>query len=207
MENFARDVIVQLEFQDCCNSIVIIIGGRVVDVCLGGIVGPLLAAFFRGFDSLELTHVIPPAIVPVVRFQLVRVDVRLPMRHCPRCEENKRHGPGKRVIEEERRLVCLEVGRQNFFGLQIRHLARSQRGQLANPFMETRICSDAEKRRHFRPSVGEKIMAVPQFMMGGKEPFGVWLDALQRTNVMIEIDVVAPRVSIFLAVAALRHRI
>jgi hypothetical protein len=36
MQNLARDVTVQLEFQDGCNSIVVIIGGRVVDVCLGG---------------------------------------------------------------------------------------------------------------------------------------------------------------------------
>ena len=123
MQNFARDVIVQLKFKHSRERVIVIIGWGIVDVRLGGGIAKFFAAWRRRLDALKIADVFPPARIPLVRRKIVRVNVRLPMRHRAAGKINKRDRAGERVVEKKCGLVRLELVRQNAARLQIGHLA------------------------------------------------------------------------------------
>ena len=129
------------------------------------------------------------------------------MRHCAGGEKNKRHRAGERVIQQECCLIRLEIRRQNASRLQIWHLAGSERDQLADAFMKSRSRAESQQIRNFRARVSFEIISVTEFVMRGEKPARVRFDALQRANVVLEIDVPAGGVSILLAFRIRRQRI
>ncbi len=109
VQNFARDVVVQLELKHRRKRVVVIVGRVIVDVGLGRGVAEFLAARRRRFDSLHFANVFPPARIPLIGRKIVRVNVGFPMRHRSAGEINEGNGAGERVIEKERGHVGLEI--------------------------------------------------------------------------------------------------
>src|SRR5262249_38517619 len=101
-------------------------------------IAKLFATRFRRLDALEIADVFPPARVPLICRQIVRVDVRLPMRHGAAGKINERDGAGERVVQKECRLVGIEFVRKNAARLEIRHLTGGKRNQLAYALMASR---------------------------------------------------------------------
>ena len=108
MQNVARDVVVQLKLEHGRERIVVVVSWRIIDVRLGSSVAKFFAARRRRFDTLKIGNIFPPARIPLICRQIVRVDVRLSMRHHAAGEINKWNRAGQRVIEKERGLVCIE---------------------------------------------------------------------------------------------------
>src|ERR1700751_2902330 len=102
MQNFARDVIVQLKLKDGSKRVVVIVSRVIVDVRFGSGIAKFLAARRRRLDSLKIGNVLPPTGVPLVCREIMRIDVRLPMRHGARRKINKWDRASQRVIEEKR---------------------------------------------------------------------------------------------------------
>src|SRR5438128_2444131 len=120
------------------------------------------------------------------------------MRHHTAREINEWNRARQRVIQKERGLIRFKVGWQYFSRLQIRHLARGKPNQLADTFMESGRRAEPEQIRNFRTRVGFEIISVTEFMMRGEKPARIWFDALERTNVVLEIDMPTGSVRIFL---------
>src|SRR5439155_23751373 len=91
-----------------------------------------------------------------------------------------------------------KVGWQYFSRLQIRHLARGKPNQLADTFMESGRRAEPEQIRDFRTGVGFEIIPVTELVMRGEKPARVRFDALERTNVVLKIDMPARSVRVFL---------
>ncbi len=78
----------------------------------------------------------------------------------------------ERVVEQERGFVGLEIGGQDAERLQVRNLARGERDEFAEAFVEGGIRAGAQQRRHFGPRVAHEIIAVPEFVMRGDRTIG-----------------------------------
>src|SRR5215467_5160294 len=174
MQNVARDIIVQLKFKHGREGVIVIIGGGIVDVRLAGGVAKLFATRLGRLNALKIAGVLPPSRVPLVRWQIVRVDVRLPMRNGSAGEIDKRHGASERVIKEERGLISLEFVWQNAARLQIRHLARGERDHFTYAFMESGRRSNSQHVRNLRARVSFEVMAMSKLMVSGKKPARIW---------------------------------
>jgi hypothetical protein len=111
MQNFVRDVVVQLKFKHGRERVVVIVCRSIVDVRFGGGVAKLFAARFRRFNALKIADVFPPARIPLIHRQIARVDVGLPVRHDAAGKINKRHRARECVVQKERKLIGLEIGR------------------------------------------------------------------------------------------------
>jgi len=79
----------------------------------------------------------------LIGWKIVRVNVCLPMRHRAAGEINEWDRAGESVIEEKCRLVRVELVWQYTSRLQIRHLTRSERDQLAHSLMKTRRSAES----------------------------------------------------------------
>src|SRR6267142_1135248 len=67
--------------------------------------------------------------------------------------------------------------------------------------------AEAKERRNFGAGVSLEVVPVTQLVVRGKKPFRIRLDALQRSNVVLEIDVPARGMRIFLSFGIGRERI
>src|SRR6266516_3395840 len=120
------------------------------------------------------------------------------MGHHAAGKINKWNRAGERVIQKKRGFICFEIDWKNFARLQIRDLTRRERNQFANAFMKSGRSAEPQQIRNFGTRVGLEIISVTKFMMRGEEPARVWLDALQRADVVLKIDMPARRVCVFL---------
>ena len=66
MQDFPRDVVVQLKLKHGRERIIVIVNGVIVDVRLGGGIAKFFAARLRRLDALEIRDVFPPARVPLI---------------------------------------------------------------------------------------------------------------------------------------------
>ena len=119
------------------------------------------------------------------------------MWHHAAREINERNRSRERVIQKESGLVRFEVGWQYFSRLQIRHLTRGERNQLANAFMKSGRGAELEQIRNFRTGVGLEVIPVTELMMRREKPACIRFDALERTNVVLKIDMPAGGVRVF----------
>ena len=111
MQNFARNVVVQLKFKHSRERVIIIIRRRIVDMGFRGGIAKLLASRRWRLDALKIADVFPPARIPLIHRQIARVDVGLPMRHDATGKINKRHRAGERVVQKECGLIRIEFVR------------------------------------------------------------------------------------------------
>src|SRR5437867_9746476 len=120
------------------------------------------------------------------------------MRHHTAREINEWNRARQRVIQKERGLIRFKVGRQYFPRLQIRDLTRSKRNQLANAFMKSGRRAQSQQIRNLRTGVGFEIITVTELVVRAEEPARARFDALERTNVVLKIDMPAGSMRIFL---------
>ena len=59
--------------------------------------------------------------------------------------------------------------------------------------------AESEQIGNFGARVSLEIVTVPELVMRGEKPARVWLNALKRANVVLQIDVPARGVGVFLA--------
>src|SRR6266545_166916 len=121
------------------------------------------------------------------------------MRHYAAGEIDERNRAGECVIQKEGGFIGLKICRQNAARLQIRHLTGRERNQLANAFVKSGCCPGSQQVRDFRARVSLEVIAVTKLVMRGEKPARVRLDALQRTNVVLEIDMPAGGVRVLFA--------
>src|SRR5438552_1932191 len=129
------------------------------------------------------------------------------MRHHAAREINEWNRPGERAAEKERCLVRFKVGWQYFSRLQIRYLARGKPNQLTDAFVKSGRRAEPEQIRNFRTGVGFEIIPMTEFVMRGEKPARVRFYALERTNVVLKIDMPARSVRVFLPLRIRRQRI
>ena len=79
---------------------------------LGRGVAPLFASRAGRFDALHVADILPPAGVPLVGWEVLRINIRFPVRHCARGPEHKGKRTRQRVIEEKSGGVSFEIGRK-----------------------------------------------------------------------------------------------
>ena len=170
MQDLARDVIVQLKLKHSGERVIVVIGRRVVDVCLGRGVAEFFPARRGWLDALKIGNVFPPPRIPLVGRQIFLVNVRFPMRHHAAREINERNRARERVVEQEGGFVRLKVSRKNAARLQIRDLTRGQRNQFSNPFVKSGIRAETQQIWDFRTRIGFEIVAVAKLMMRGEKP-------------------------------------
>ena len=113
MQNFARDVIVQLELEHGRERVVVVVSRVIVDVRLGSGIAKFFASRRRRLDALKIGNVFPPARIPLICREIVCVDVRLPMRHHAARKINKRNRAGERVVQQKCCLIRIEFERQH----------------------------------------------------------------------------------------------
>src|SRR5215475_13689188 len=200
MQNLARDVVVQLKLKHSGERVIVIIRRRIVDMRFASGVAKLFATWFGRLNALKIADVFPPARIPLVRRQIVRIDVCFPVRHGSAGKMNEWQRAGERVIKQERGLIGIEFVRQNATRLQIRHLARRERDQFAYAFMESGRRSNSQHIWNLGTRVSFEVMTVPKLVVSRKKPTRIRLDALQRTNVVLKIDMPAGGVRVFLPV-------
>src|SRR5438034_11817465 len=129
------------------------------------------------------------------------------MRHHTAREINEWNRARQRVIQKERGLIRFKVGWQYFSRLQIRYLTRGKPNQLADTFMESGRRAQSQQIRNLRTGVGFEIIPVTEFVMRDEEPARIWFDALERTNLVLKIDMPAGSVRVFLPFRIRRQRI
>jgi len=93
--------------------------------------------------------------------------------------------------KEESGLVRFEIGWQNPARLQIRDLTGCERNQFANAFMKSGRGAKSQKIRNFGTRVGLEIISVTEFMMSSEEPSARLARCLERTNVVLKINMPA----------------
>src|ERR1700730_2503491 len=131
----------------------------------------MLVARRRWLDALHVADIFPPAAVPLVGREIVRINVRFPMRHRSAGEINKRNRLRERVIKKKSVRVRLEIGRQYSARLQIRHLTGSERNQFADALMKSWSGAGSQQIRNLRARVGLEIISVAKFVVRGEKPF------------------------------------
>src|SRR5215469_3222617 len=119
------------------------------------------------------------------------------MRHGAAGKINEWHRAGERVVQKKCGLICIEFVRYNAPRLQIGNLTCGERNQFAYAFVESGRRSNSQQIRNLRTRISFEVMAVPKLVMGSEKPTRIWLDALQRTNVVLKIDMVAVGVRVF----------
>src|SRR6266516_4562767 len=67
--------------------------------------------------------------------------------------------------------------------------------------------ADPKEVGNFRAGIGLKIITVPELVVRGEEPARVRFNALERSDVVLQIDVPARSVSVFLTLRVRRQRI
>ena len=67
MQNFARDVVIELEFKHSRERVIVIVRRGIVNVRFGGGIAKLFAPWRRRFDALKIADVFPPARIPLIR--------------------------------------------------------------------------------------------------------------------------------------------
>src|SRR5438105_11920869 len=101
MQNVARNVIVQLELKYSRERIVVVIRRIIIDVRLGSGIAKFFTTRRRWLDALEIKNLFPPSRVPLIRRKIMRVNVRLPIRHRAAGEINEWHRAGECVVQKE----------------------------------------------------------------------------------------------------------
>ena len=76
MQNFARDVVVQLKLKHSRECVIVIIRWGIVDMRFGGGVAKLSAARRGQFDALKIADVFPPARVPLIQRQRGKIFIQ-----------------------------------------------------------------------------------------------------------------------------------
>ena len=129
------------------------------------------------------------------------------MRHRARRPEHEWNRTSECIVEEKGRRIGLEILRQHAARLQIGYLARRERNQFADAFVKTGRGSNAQERRNLGPRISHEVITVTELVMRGEEPLRVRLDALERANVILKIDVPAGCMRILLPLVARMNRI
>ena len=122
-----------------------------------------------GSTPWKSRHVLPPARVPLVGRQLVRVDVGLPVRHRARGPEHERDvSPARRRAGARSRRPCgpAAAGRATRGRASAARPARRARHAL----VEGRARARAQQRRHLGARVAEVVVAVAQLVVRRPEP-------------------------------------
>ena len=105
MQDFARDVIVQLKLKHGRERVVVIVSRVIVDVRLGRGIAKFFAALVTAVRRPGNRRRISTSARSIDRAADFRVNVRFPMRHHAAREINERNRARERVIEKKRRLV------------------------------------------------------------------------------------------------------
>ena len=99
-------MIVELELDQGCHGIVVVLGGIVVDVGLAAGVAKIRGALARRHHPLILRYVLPPAVLPVSHRQVVLVEIVFEVGHGA-GGKGQEHDRLKRRLQQRRRGVGL----------------------------------------------------------------------------------------------------
>ncbi len=211
VQDVRRDVVVELEEEHVGERVVVVLRGVVVDVRLGGGVverradgGP---RGVRRHDALELARQLPPARVPLVRRQVLGVEVVLEERHGAGRERDE-HGVVERLAQERLdRVWRLDVLGEQADALQEARLERREPHQAADGLVVGAVGAAAQHRRHLGTRVGKVIVDVAQLVVRRLVPVGVGLHRHQRAHVALEVDVPGAGVGVLLVGRVQRQRV
>ena len=90
---------------------------------------------------------------------------------------------------------------------QVGRLLAGQAREFADGLVEGAVGARTQQKGHVGAGVGQIVVEVPEFVVGRAEPLLVGLDAHERTDVRLAVDVPGRRVAILLARRRAVHRI